>query len=329
MRSRHGWIGTGVIVSTLVVLAGAANAQTGGSARESIVVPITAAANKFQKAVSEGLGQRLEELRAVLKESGTRVRGALEVAQREGTEAANLKYESAVSTELEHVQQALVAVGAERQDVLSAQRELSTQLDKVRGSLVQRQATLTRETRAREAAVEQLQAELKALAEKNRVRVSGDEPLAPADDLRARALASQLQIAQQKAALTKRGAADAEARLEKLRGFEGQLTAAGGEYGLLFDRAAGQVQLLGQVAEMRREGVEVAAVIGEMNKVSQQLAAVDAALSDTAATLDELIDAPLLGEQAVALAAPAVTKRMTGVDILKNVLGLGSPNGQQ
>ncbi len=329
MRSRQQWFRAGMTMIAVLALAGEADAQTGGSTRESIVVPITAAADKFQKAVGEGLGQRLEELRAVLKESATRARAALEVAQREGTEAANLRYENVVSAELERVQKALMAVGAERSGVLGAQRELSAQLDKVRASLVQRQATLTRETRTRDAAVEQLNAELKALAEKHRTRVSSNEPLPPEDDLRVRALASQLQLAQQQAALTKRGAQDAETRLGKLRGFEGQLTAAGGEYGLLFDRAAGQVQLLGQVAEMRREGVEVAAVIGELNKVGQQLAAVDAALTDSAATLDELIDAPLLGEQATVVVPPVGNKRLTGIDILKNVLGLGAPAGSR
>lgn len=233
-----------------------------------------------------------------------------------------------MSTELEHVQQALVAVGAARRGVLAAQRGLSTELDKVRESLVQRQATLARETKAREASVGQLNAELVALAEKHRARIDANQSLPPEDDLRARSLAAQLQIAQQQAALTARGAQDADGRLVKLRGFEGQLTAAGGEYAMLFDRADGQIKLLGQVAQMRREGVEVAAVIGQLNKVGQQLAAVDAALNDTETTLDELVGAPLLADQATVVMAPPVVKRMAGIDILKNILG-GRTGGQQ
>ena len=329
MVSRRGWTGVGVVI-VLLTLGGTMEAQTSAppTKAESIVVPITAAADKFQKAIGEGLGQRLEELRAGLKESGARVRAALDAAQREGTDTANAKYEEVVSTELEHVQQALVAVGAERRGVLAAQQGLSTQLDKVRESLVQRQATLARETKAREATVEQLNADLVALAEKHRARIDANQPLPPEDDLRARALAAQLQIAQQQAALTARGAQDADGRLTKLRGFEGQLTAAGGEYGLLFDRADGQIKLLGQVAQMRREGVEVAAVIGQLNKVGQQLAAVDAALNDTASTLDELVGAPLLGDQATVVMPTPAVKRMAGIDILKNILG-GRKGGAQ
>lgn len=93
MVNGRGRTGAGVVIM-LLTLGGTAGAQTTPPTRaESIVVPITAAAEKFQKAVGEGLGQRLEELRAGLKESGARVRAALEVAQREGTDAANAKYE--------------------------------------------------------------------------------------------------------------------------------------------------------------------------------------------------------------------------------------------
>jgi hypothetical protein len=316
------WMKTAALGIMLALVCVTTMAQSNGPSTrgESVVVPITAAATKFQKAIGDGLGQKLEELKTVIKEASTRVRAALEVAQRDGTDDANTKYEDVVSGELEHVQQALQAVGAEKAGVMTAQRELSEQLDKLRGTLVQRQATLARQVRERDGAVEQLNAQLVALAVKNQTKVESGTPLSAEDDLQARALAQQLALAQQQQALTTRAGQDAENRLTKLRGFDGQLSTAGGEYGLLFDKANGQVRLIGQLAEMRREGVEVGAVIGQMNKVAAQLAVVSSALDDTSATIDDLVAAPILGDQTSAAMPNVVAPRTSGIDILKKVL---------
>src|SRR5438067_180348 len=48
------------------------------TAPESVAFEIDAAAAKFTKAVGDGLGQHLEELRATLKDAAARVRAALE-----------------------------------------------------------------------------------------------------------------------------------------------------------------------------------------------------------------------------------------------------------
>lgn len=290
---------------------------------ESIVVPITAAATKFQRAIGDGLGQKLEELRAVIKEGGARVHAALDAAQREGTDAANAKYEDVVSSELQRVQQALQAVTAERRGVLGAQRELSGQLDRVRDTLLQRQATLARQVKEQESTATRLNEQLAALAEKNRSKVESNEPLTAEDDLQARLLAQQAALAEQQRTLGARAAQDAESRLTKLRGFEGQLGTAGGEYGLLFDRAAGQVRLIGQLADMRREGVEVGIVITELNKVGSQLLAVTNALDDANGIIDDLIRAPILGDQTAVVAQQTAPARTTGRDILARILGLG------
>lgn len=107
---------------------------------------------------------------------------------------------------------------------------------------------------------------------------------------------------------------EANARVAKLRDFDGRLSNAGGEFKLLFQRAGGQVGLLGRLADMRRKGIEVASVIGTVNKVTQQMAAVDAVLEDTSTTLDELLDAPLMADTSEAIPAPQ--PRRSGLEIL-------------
>lgn len=318
------------VTLVLLTLSGRALAQTSTAPTkaESIVVPITAAASRFQRAIGDGLGQRLEELKAVIKEASVRVRAALEVAEQDGSEDANARYEDVVSGELERVQRALQAIGAEKAGVLTAQGELSGQLDKLRGSLVQTQATLARQAKERDAAVGQLNAQLVALAEKNRSKVESGTPLSADDDLQARALAQQLALAQQQQALTVRAGQDAEMRLLKLRGFDSQLSTAGGEYGLLFDKAAGQVRLIGQLSAMRREGVEVGAVITQLNKVGAQLAAVNNTLDDTSATIDDLVAAPILGDQMPVSVPTPSAARTTGLDILTRILESRKAGGQ-
>jgi chromosome segregation ATPase len=308
----------------LLTLSGSTLAQTTAptTKAESVVVPITAAATKFQHAIGDGLGQRLEELRAAIKEASARVHAALDTAQKDGSEDANARYEQVVSAELERVQQALQAVGAEKTGVLTAQRELTGQLDRLRDTLQQRQATLARQVKERGTAVDQLTARLAALADKNRSNLDSGTALAADDDLQVRALAQEIALAQQQHALTVRAGEDADARLAKLRTFDGQLNDAGGEYNLLFDRANGQVRLIGQLAEMRREGVEVGAVITQLNKVGAQLAAVTTTLDDASATIDDLIAAPLLSDQ-TAVGVPTATAaapRQSGLEILKKFL---------
>lgn len=114
----------------------------------------------------------------------------------------------------------------------------------------------------------------------------------------------------------------------KLRGFDAQLGTAGSEDSLLFDKAAGQVRLIGQLADMRREGVEVGAVIVQLNKVGAQIAAVNGTLDDASAMIDDLIAAPILGDQTTVTARTAPAARTTGLDILKKILDGRRGGGQ-
>lgn len=321
----------GLVVALALPAFGAAQTRTTSqSLPQSVTFNIDDAAAKFNRAVGDGLAQKLSELQVTLKDASARVHAALDRAQQEQTEEANNAYEMVISGELLHVQTALQAIVGEQGSVLEAQRELTRRLDGIRSALTKDEATYTREVKEKQVQVANLSAQLEALADKYRADVENGTALSADEDLRVRDLADRLRLAEQDAALTERAAAEAGARVEKLRNFDGRLSTAGGEFTLLFNRASGQVALLGRVGEMRKKGIEVAAVVSQLNHVSQQMAAVDSVLRDTSNTLDELLVAPTLGEAEAAPPSPMV--RRSGLDVLKDVLqrrqGRGNGGGE-
>jgi hypothetical protein len=287
---------------------------------ESVAFEIDEAAERFNKAVGDGLAQRLEELRTILKDASARVRTALDRAQREQTEEANQAYEMVISGELLHVQTALQGIVNERTSVFDAQRELTRRLERVRTTLTKDAATYAREAKERQAEVAQLSAQLDILVDKHRAVIDAGSELPAEEDLRVRALADRLRLAEQDAKLTARAADESANRVGKLRDFDGRLSTASGEFALLFDRATGQIGLLGRVADMRRKGIEVASVITQLNRVNQQMVAVDAVLQDTSSTLDDLLSAPTMMADASAAPMAPEAPRRTGLEILKQVL---------
>jgi len=305
----------------VVLLPATSSAQTTAPAQaaQSVTFSIDDAATKFNSAVRDGLSQRLAELQSTLKDASARVHAALERAQREQTEEANNAYEMTISGELLHVQTALQAIVGEQGSVLGAQRELTQRLEGIRSVLTKDEATYSREAKEKQALIANMASQLDALADKYRANIESGATLTPDEDLRVRDLADRLKLAEQDAALTDRAAAESSTRVARLRDFDGRLSAAGGEFSLLFNRASGQVALLGRVADMRKKGIEVAAVITQLNNVSQQMDAVDAVLREASNTFDELLVAPSLTDTGTAAIVPQ-TPRRSGLDVLKDVL---------
>jgi hypothetical protein len=320
-----------LLVALIMPAICAAQTSTAAQAPQSVTFKIEDVATKLNKALGDGLGQRLEELQTTLKDASARVHAALDRAQREQTQEANNAYEMVISGELLHVQSALQAIVGEQDSVIGAQRDFSRRLDEIRTSLTKDEATWSRQAKERQVAVDTLSNQLQGVLDRNLANVKAGTQLANDENFRVLKLADDLRHAQQSQAIAEQAVKQINSVGERVRSYDERVSSSGGTFALLFNRAGGQVQLLGEVADMRKRGVEISSLLSDLSRVGQQMSAIDKVLQTTSSTLDELMAAPIIdSDMAPQFAAPSTAR--TGLDVLKELLerrqGRGNGGGQ-